>query len=443
MMKLSRYHIFFLVLFLVSFLGLIFIFNPLWAGQETWHGPIANQFGGHFKLEGGITGYDSQSYFEPVGTGTGQDGAVSTRLTDKLAFSDNFYVKAHYEAVVRFGDTYKKETALQSNFPSLSDGLMSRVTDIDNRRLFDLTKTISQTDDYLLWHRLDRLFFSVRTSWGDIMAGRQAVTWGNGLIFNPMDLFNPFSPSDIVRDYKMGDDLVSVRLNTERIEEINLLYVPRRNLSNGDVEFDASSVAGKLHFFLGDVEVDLMAARHYGEDVLGLGATGYIGDAAWRCDIIWGSLEDTADKSGYMEVVANIDYSWVWLGKNIYGLIEYYHNGLGDDNYTDAMSDLALAERIDRGELFALGKNYINTRIQMEIHPLLNFYLNSINNMEDPSGILQPWMSLSMTRNSTLLLGANFFYGSRESEYGGFSIPGTSYYTNAGANGYLLLTYYF
>jgi len=269
------------------------------------------------------------------------------------------------------------------------------------------------------------------------------VTWGNGLIFNPMDLFNPFSPADIVRDYKMGDDLVSVRLNTEAIEEINLLYVPRRNVTTGNLDADASSIAGKLHFFAGDMEVDLMGARHYDETVFGLGGTGYLGDTAWRCDIIWSSLEDTPGKSGYFEIVANIDYSWIWFNKNMYGLIEYYHNGLGKDNYTDAMGDFALMERIDRGELFALGKNYINTQIQVELHPLLNLYFNTINNIKDPSGIFQPRLSYSMTQNSTLLLGGNIFYGSRESEYGGFLIPGTPYYTNAAANGYLLFTYYF
>jgi len=196
MMKPNRFNFF----FIVPFLGYVFIFNTLWAGQENGHGSMDNQFGGHVKLEGGITGYDSQSYFETVGTGAGLDGAASTRLTDKLVFSDTFYVEAHYEAGVKFGDTYKKRVDLQNNFPSLPGGLISRVPDMDNRRLFDLTKTISETEDDLLWHRLDRLFFSARTSRGDIMVGRQAVTWGNGLIFNPMNLFNPFSPADIVRE---------------------------------------------------------------------------------------------------------------------------------------------------------------------------------------------------------------------------------------------------
>jgi len=429
--------------FLVSFFCFILSFHTLWAGQESWYNTVDNRFGGQFRLQGGITGYDNTSYFEPVGTGTGGDGVAGIRLTDKLGFSKNGFVEAHYEAFFKFGDTYKKQVALQDKIPSLSAGLVPDISNIDKRRLFDLTKTIKQTDDTLLWHRLDRLFVCVKPFWGDIMVGRQAVTWGNGLIFNPMDLFNPFSPSDIVRDYKMGDDLVSVRFNTDSIEEGHLLYVPRRNVTTGDLDFEQSSVAGKFHFFAGDIEVDVMGGLHYDETVLGIGATGYIGDAAWRSDLVWSSLEKPAGSGGYIEFVANIDYSWIWFNKNIYGLIEYYHNGLGNDNYTDAMRDPALVERIDRGELFVLGKNYLNGRIQIELHPLLNLYLSAINNVKDPSGMLQPWVVFSMDQNSTLLLGANIFYGRKGSEYGGFLLPGTGFYTNAAANAYLLFTCYF
>jgi hypothetical protein len=430
------------IYFFIPILIFILLTN-LWAEQEAGHKNIDNRFGGHFRLEGGITGYDDGSYFEPVGTGIGLDGAANVRLTDKLIFSEKVYVEAHYEAVLRFGDTYKKQVELQKKFPSLSDGLVSDAANIDQRRLFDLTKTVKETDDLILWNRLDRLFVSVKPSWGDIIVGRQAITWGNGLIFNPMDLFNPFSPSDIIRDYKMGDDLVSVRFNTDQIEEGNFLYVPRRNVTTGEVDFDKSSVAGKLHFFAGDIEMDVMGAIHYDEVVLGLGSTGYIRDAAWRFDFIWSSLENDADKSGYIELVANIDYSWVWFNKNMYGLIEYYHNGLGKDNYTDAMRDTALMERIDRGELFALGKNYLSCQIQMELHPLFNLHFNVINNIQDPSGILQPWAVYSVTQNSTLLFGANIYYGDNGSEYGGFLIPGTALNTNASTNAYLLFSYYF
>ena len=38
--------------------------------------------------------------------------------------------------------------------------------------------------------------------------GRQAITWGNGLVFNAMDIFNPFDPAAVDKEYKTGDDMI-------------------------------------------------------------------------------------------------------------------------------------------------------------------------------------------------------------------------------------------
>ena len=173
------------------------------------------------------------------------------------------------------------------------------------------------------------------------------------------------------------------------------------------------------------------------------GGSGYFKNAAWRTDLVWSTLKDGKDKKGYFEFIVNIDYSWVWQNKNMYGLIEYYHNGLGKNNYTNAAGDPEIMERIDRGELFALGKNYLSGMIQMELHPLFNIYLSVITNIRDPSAIIQPWAIFSMTQNSTLHFGASVFYGKKGSEYGGFLIPGTIFFTNADPNAYIRFTYYF
>jgi len=411
--------------------------------NKTWTERMENRFGGQLTLEGNATGYDAGSYFDPVGTHTGTDGLVLVRLTDTLIVSEHIYFEAHYEAFARSGDTYKKQAAIQKYVPSPARDLISDSLNIDRRRLFNLTRTLEETDDHILWHRFDRLFFSIKPSWGDILFGRQAITWGNGFIFNPMDIFNPFAPSDVVRDYKMGDDLMSLRLNTDLFGECNLIYVPRRDIVTNDIDFNESSVAGKFHVFAGSREMDIMGAWHYGEIVFGLGETGIFKDAAWRTDFVWSTLEKGKDLNGYFQFVANMDYSWIWFGKNMYGLVEYYHNSLGKHNYTKALADPESLERIDRGELFVLGKNYVSALLQMELTPLLNVYLNVISNVRDPSAMIQPRMILSMTQNSTLHFGASLFYGKKQSEFGGFLIPGTPYYTNAALNAYLRFTYYF
>jgi hypothetical protein len=48
-----------------------------------------------------------------------------------------------------------------------------------------------------------------------------------------------------------------------------------------------------------------------------------------------------------------------------------------------------------------------------------------------------------MTQNTTWLLGVNYFYGEKQTEYGGFLIQDTAYNTNAASNAYVQLTYYF
>lgn len=411
--------------------------------KKAWYENMDNQFGGHLKFERKVTRYDTGSYFEPVGTQTGMDSLANIRLKDKLILSEKIYFEAHYEAFAKSGDTYKKQYNIQKYFPLPAAELTSESLNIDKRRLFNLTTTLKQTDDSVLWQRFDRLFFSIKPSWGDILVGRQAITWGNGFIFNPMDLFNPFAPSDTIRDYKTGDDLIALRFHTGLLGECNLLYVPRRNIITDTVDFQDSSVAGKFHFFTEDIEMDIIGAWHYNEIVLGLGGTGYFKDAAWRTDLVWSTLKQGKDLKGYYQFVANIDYSWVWYKKNMYGMIEYYHNSLGKNNYATAMVDPETMERLDRGELFALGKNYLSGQIQMEIHPLLNIYLSIISNVRDPSGIIQPRAIFSVTQNSNLHFGTNIFYGKKTSEYGGILIPGTNYYTNAAPSAYVRFTYYF
>jgi hypothetical protein len=47
----------------------------------------------------------------------------------------------------------------------------------------------------------------------------------------------------------------------------------------------------------------------------------------------------------------------------------------------------------------------------MELHPLFKIFFTGINNMHDPSGILQPRAVWSMSQNLEMKIGANIFYG--------------------------------
>ena len=408
--------------------------------QSFWR-KIDTRWGGRLKSSGRVAQANDDTIFEPVGTGTYWDGSFNFRLINETFFSDAVFTDIAYELIGAGGDTVRKTNELKELFPNLPANFFYLGTPLnDDRRLMDLSDTIVDKDSYFLVQRLDRLYLALLPHWGSVKVGRQAITWGNGFIFNPFDLFNPFPPTTIDRDYKVGDDMINIQASIPKLGDLQGLYVARRNPDTGHVESDQASLAGNLQIAAGTSEFEFMGAKNYEDYVVGIGGTGYIGDAAWRVNGTWTFADDSGD---YLSLVANLDYSWVWLGKNYYGFIEYYFNGLGKNNYQDAVLDPAIAERVARGELYALGRNYLSGHLQLELHPLFKVFMTTINNVHDPSGILQPYATWDMTQNLQLTGGVNVFYGAKGSEYGGFLLPGTDIRTKSPNNAYLWLSYFF
>ncbi|MFP4473992.1 MAG: hypothetical protein ACLFOY_00435 [Desulfatibacillaceae bacterium] len=411
---------------------------------------LPGRYGGHLKIRGSVAWPGGDSHYSLVGAEAMVDGAAEFRLKAEYEATDDISFTAHYENIFSAGDTRRRNKALNRRFPALSaTGVTTSAQPDDDRRLFDLTATLDDAPGHVWYHRMDRLYAAYTTFTLDVRAGRQAVTWGNGLVFNPMDLFNPFAPTDVERDYKNGDDMLSVQYSPSR-GNVHLLYVPRRNPADGNPSRDHSSLAAKYHVMSGDHELDFMVGRHYRDMVAGFGVTGYLGAAAWRMDVVGVLLEPDDgrrlpidDKGSYVSAVANIDYSWVWAGKNWYGLLEVYHNGLMDNEYAEDSATRAVRERLDRGQLHTLGNTYAAGTVRFEAHPLVNLHLAAITNLADPSGILQPRMVYDVRQNTRIVAGANVYWGRDGSEFGGYSIPGTNLYASPADNVYVWATRYF
>lgn len=418
---------------------------PAASGKDSgWLKSFDSDWGGYLKVRGMASWPSADSLYELVGRGTYLDGSVEGRLKSDLFFGDFATFETHYEMILSGGETRRKNSALDRQFPALAaQGFIGTRIPEDDRRLFDLTSVISENNDLVLYHRLDRLNLTLKPEWGVVRIGRQAVTWGNGLIFNPMDLFNPFAPTDIEREYKIGDDMVSVQAPLGGKGNLQLLYVPRRNPQTTRLSWESSSLAAKYHFPVAGKEFDLMAARHYRDYVFGLGSVGYLGDAAWRIDLTWTLLDSGGPSSDYLSLVANMDYSWTWFEKNFYGLVEFYYSGIGEDNYQAALLNPDITERFNRGELYTLGRTYLVASVTMEVHPLVNIILTAITNLKDPSGLLQPRVTYDLTQNMQLIAGGSIFWGAPGSEFGGVKIPGTGFTTRGADSGYLWLSYYF
>jgi hypothetical protein len=434
-------------------LGILIITSFVYADSKAesfegnvvpWYQKFNTEWGGHVKSTGTSSWHDHQTIYRIDEDNPFFDTSLDFRLKNRIDFSDLFFVNTHYEAIANSGDTLKKENQFQRQLSNITNlEIMDKGVN-DDRRLLNLTSTIHNEDNYYLYHRLDRFQLTLQPAWGAISIGRQALTWGNGLLFNPMDLFNPFSPTDIDRDYKMGDDMVAAAISTQKFGDIEFLAVPRRDLITGEIEGDESSIAVKHQFTRESNDFHIMLARHYGESVAGIGSTGYLFDAVWRTDIVWSSLQDSAEgDNGYFSVVANMDYSWVWWGKNFYGLVEYYFNELGTDRYSEIFFDPEIMSRLERGELFVLGRSYLSGQINVELHPLVSLYITNITNLQDPSGTLQAWLGWNIFQNTQVTFGGNCFYGTNDTEFGGYTIESTAYIHKPSPNLFLWVTAYF
>jgi hypothetical protein len=99
-----------------------------------------------------------------------------------------------YQLIAQHGDSI----ILANNFSGsviISDPIAS-----DDNRLFDLSRVISENNNSTLTHRLDRLYLEYAETAVVARLGRQAISWGNGLIYTPMDFINPFDPSAIDKE---------------------------------------------------------------------------------------------------------------------------------------------------------------------------------------------------------------------------------------------------
>ncbi len=313
----------------------------------------------------------------------------------------------------------------------------------DDRRWFDLTHELHNEGKNATLLRLDRLNIGYTGDRAVIRFGRQAISWGNGLLFTPMDILNPFDPSAVDKEYKSGDDMLYGQYLLADGSDVQSVGVVRRDRASGEVAADQSSLAVKYHGFINSSEYDLLAARHYGDDLLGLGFSTDIGGAVWRGDLVWTKTDDANTWSG----VAGASYSGVIKGKNWSGFLEYFYNGFGQPHSEYSPAELAfnpeLLKRLARGELFNLGRHYLGVSVTLELHPLLNLTPNVFVNLGDPSALAQLVIAYNWKQDVNLLAALNVPLGPDGSEYGGIDSLEPDVYLSTGPSFFMQLAWYF
>ncbi len=313
----------------------------------------------------------------------------------------------------------------------------------DDRRFFNLTSVIDDDGKFVALHRLDRLWLGYANDKTVVRFGRQALSWGNGLIFSPMDIVNPFDPTQVDTEFKAGDDMLYGQYLRDNGNDIQLSYVIRRDIVSGDPAFSESTVAVKYHGIAGNAEYDLLVARNYGDATLALGGNRSIGGAILRGDIV---VTDAASGSK-IQLVTNFSYSWVWGGKNVSGVLEYYFDEFGQKDGHYDTSSLAqnpeLLQRLARGQSFTIGRHYIAGGLTIEMTPLWIITPTVFANIEDKSALLQIVTRNNLREDMEFIGALNIPLGADGSEFGGIALDSTGLFLSTDASLFAQLAWYF
>jgi hypothetical protein len=366
--------------------------------------------------------------------------SVDTAFDARVIFSaqhERWSFDADYQLVGLYADSLEFSRELPPELQILFPHLPT-----DRTRLFDLTHVFTDAGKTALYQRLDRL--AVRYSSDQLVMkfGRQAISWGNGLIYNVMDIFNPFDPAAVDKEYKTGDDMLYGQYLLSNGDDFQGVTVFRRDPFSGDVEADQGSLAFKYHHMASLSEFDGLVARHYGDTLVGAGANYSLGGSVLRGDL----MATFADDDTVLSFVTSLSHSWTWGDTNFSGLAEYFYNGFGQSNGCYSFECLAanpdLLKRISRGELFNLGRHYLAFSAMIEVTPLFLLTPNLFLNVTDPSALVQVVFQNDLRENLLLWSAINLPVGADGTEFGGADtgIPGV--YLSSGPSASIQLVWY-
>ena len=394
-------------------------------------------FGGRLSYQFVLASYPDDSLFRDLTGPRSLDNNLELRLNlgvDRGPLN----LDVSYQLIGLFGDTID----FTRDFPEGLQALVGRYPR-DDARLFNLTHVFRDEGRSAVLQRLDRLSVGYAGEKAVVRFGRQALTWGNGMVYTPMDILNPFDPAAVDKEYKLGDDMLYGQLLRANGDDLQGVAVFRRSLETARVDAEWSSFALKYHGLVGSGEYDLMAARHFDDPLVAGGGSLALGGAVWRGDGVF----TFTDEETYLTAVTSLSYSWVWGGKNMSGVAEYFFNGFGQPDGQYDPESLAqnpeLLQRLARGELFTLGRHYVVASTLMELHPLFHLTPNVFVNLSDGSALVQIVTQNDLKQDLVLLGAVGLPLGPSGTEFGGIETDVPGLYLSRGPSLFLQLNWYF
>jgi hypothetical protein len=269
------------------------------------------------------------------------------------------------------------------------------------RRLVDLNPTVLATGGLTLTQNLDLLALRWKFSVGEVVVGRQVLSWGAGRFWNPTDLLSPFAPTDIDKEVRHGVDAVRLTLKPNSTSLVDLLWLPQQTAANngGVARFQTNLLGYDFSVSAAMYTTDLVA----GGDVAGdLGPLGVHAELAYTWGLQGlGTSAPVTIGDHYLRAVAGADWrpnaSWFLTA-------EYYFNGFGATSPSGYL-EKATRFRETSGQVFGAGQHYLGVAASWKLTDLISISTSGIANLQDPSVIVVPVLEYWFEQSVILRVG--------------------------------------
>ncbi len=303
-------------------------------------------------------------------------GSSTTLGLELRARGEKARAEASFEAAVLTGTAAGEAWAVAGSSLARRDEL-----------LLPMYTASAAAPETLVAARVRSLYVKYDAPWASVLAGRQVINYGRGVLWNPADIFTELDLSGL-SPVRRGSDALRLLVPLGQTEGLDLVAVPASAPADGRYALRGSGVIGSL-------DGAAIAAHDGAKKAWLLGADfktdlelGVVGDAVYEIPDAGG---------GELRAVAGLDYSFGFLVV----ALEYYYNGGG-----------ALADP------FFPGRHNGYASLSLGATELASISAVAIVDLEAGTGSLLLLASLNLAQNADLEL---FLKGSRVTGCDGYA----------------------
>ena len=260
-----------------------------------------------------------------------------------------------------------------------------------------------QSSDGLLriGYELDRAYYRHRFGETTLSLGRQPLDWGSGRLWQPMNLFGAFAPTDLDTDYKPGIDAALLDWYPSPFSALTAALV----LSPNDDAATEPSLALHYRRQVGEEsELSMVAGRINGDEVAGGAFESAWGGMGWRLEGVYRQRDDSGD--GGLFWIAGLDNQF---DDGTLLTAEWHHHDDGADDtsslarsQSDPLAVYGLRQQLSR-RVLGLSLNRDLTPLLNANYTLLTAFLEE-GDGHDTSQLHQFNLTWSLSNESDLLL---------------------------------------